>query len=91
MTFNFIHNLIIGDEAHFHLYGHVNKQNMRFWGMKNPQIAHPSELQIKLHSTVQQILLQHKRFADFYAQALTLISNPTQTPSPTLSKTTKIT
>ena len=40
--------------------------------MKNPQIAHPSELQIKLHSTGLQILLQHKRFADFYAQALTL-------------------
>ena len=36
----------MGDKAHFHLNGHVNKQNMRFWGMQNPQIAYAS----KLHS-----------------------------------------
>ena len=34
----------MGYEAHFHLHGHVNKQNMRFWGAKNPRIAHASEL-----------------------------------------------
>ena len=34
----------MGDEAHFHLNGHVDKQNMRFWGAENPQIAHASEL-----------------------------------------------
>ena len=41
---NFIYNLIMGDEAHFHLNGHVNKQNMRFWGTENLQIAYASEL-----------------------------------------------
>ena len=24
------------DEAHFHLSGHVNKQNMRFWASQQP-------------------------------------------------------
>ena len=43
---NFIHNLIMGDEAHFHLNGHVNKQNMKFWGTKNPRITHASELHL---------------------------------------------
>ena len=32
------------DEAHFHLNGHVNKQNMRFWGTENLQITHASKL-----------------------------------------------
>jgi hypothetical protein len=27
----FIHELIMSDEAHFHLNGFVNKQNCRFW------------------------------------------------------------
>ena len=43
---NFIHNLIMGDEAPFHLNGHVNAQNIKFWGTENPRIAHAS----KLHS-----------------------------------------
>ena len=34
----------MGDEGHFHLNGHVNKQNMRFWSRENPRIAHASEL-----------------------------------------------
>lgn len=41
---NFIHKIIMGDEAHFHLNGYVNKQNMRFWGAENPRIVHESEL-----------------------------------------------
>ena len=41
---NIIHNLIIGGEARFHLNGHVNKQNMRFWVTENPRIAYASEL-----------------------------------------------
>ena len=46
---NFIHNLIMGDEAPFYLNGHVNKQNMRFWGTENTPMAHASELhQVKL-------------------------------------------
>jgi hypothetical protein len=28
---NFIENLWMSDEAHFHLTGYVNKQNMRYW------------------------------------------------------------
>ena len=40
----FIYNLIMGDKAYIHLNGHVNKQNMRFWGTDNPRIAHVSEL-----------------------------------------------
>ena len=41
---NFIHNLIMGDEAHFHLNGSVNKQNSRFWGTENPRVIHQHEL-----------------------------------------------
>ena len=37
----------MGDEAHFHLNGHVNKQNMRFWGTENPRIAHASKLHLR--------------------------------------------
>ena len=28
--------ILSGDEAHFHLSGHVNKQNMRFWASQQP-------------------------------------------------------
>ena len=28
--------LLISDEAHFYLSGHVNKQNMRFWASSQP-------------------------------------------------------
>lgn len=35
---SFLKNLWMSDEAHFHLNGHVNKQNSRFWGTSNPQI-----------------------------------------------------
>ena len=34
----FIHKLIMSDEDHFHLNGHVNKQNCRIWGTQNPRI-----------------------------------------------------
>ena len=33
----FLSNIWSSDEAHFHLSGHVNKQNMRFWGSENPK------------------------------------------------------
>ena len=33
----FIHKLIMGDEAHFHLNEYVNMQNTRFWGTENLQ------------------------------------------------------
>ena len=41
---NFSEKMIMSDEAHFHLSGHVNKQNSRFWGSGNPQIIHKTSL-----------------------------------------------
>ena len=41
---DFIHQLIMSDEAHFHLNGYVNKQNMRFWDAENPRIIEEKEL-----------------------------------------------
>ena len=32
------------DEAHFHLNGFVNKQNLRYWGVENPRIVNEKEL-----------------------------------------------
>ena len=40
----FIHKLIMGDEAHFHLNGYVNKQNTRFWGTENACQVHASPM-----------------------------------------------
>lgn len=31
-------------EAHFHLSGYVNKQNLRFWGTENPRVMHEEPL-----------------------------------------------
>jgi hypothetical protein len=36
--------LIMGDEAHFHLRGYVNKQNVRFWGTDNLRVIHKKPL-----------------------------------------------
>ena len=35
---DFHRKIIFSDEAHFHLGGHVNKQNCRIWGSENPRI-----------------------------------------------------
>lgn len=40
----FIHNLIMSDEAHFHLNGFVNRQNSRIWATENPRVVHQREL-----------------------------------------------
>uniref|UniRef100_A0A8D8SNF8 DUF4817 domain-containing protein n=2 Tax=Cacopsylla melanoneura TaxID=428564 RepID=A0A8D8SNF8_9HEMI len=40
----FIHNLIMSDEAHFHLNGFVNKQNCRIWAKENPRVIHERQL-----------------------------------------------
>lgn len=39
-------NILYSDEAHFHIDGYVNKQNMRYWHPSNPRERH----QKRLHS-----------------------------------------
>ncbi len=39
-----LHRILMTDEAHFHLSGVVNKQNMRFWATENPHIVHEKPL-----------------------------------------------
>ena len=39
-----INNLVMSDEAHFHLSGTVNKQNMRYWAQNNPCELHQRPL-----------------------------------------------
>ncbi|KAF2346462.1 hypothetical protein FHG87_022782 [Trinorchestia longiramus] len=41
---NFITNLIMTDEAHFHLNGEVNKQNCSIWASENPREIHEHPL-----------------------------------------------
>ena len=36
--------VFLSDEAHFHLSGYVNKQNMRYWADSNPRHLHQSPL-----------------------------------------------
>lgn len=43
---NFLQNLIMSDESHFHMNGFVNKQNCRIWGSANPRAVY----QRKMHS-----------------------------------------
>lgn len=35
----FLKSIIFSDEAHFHLNGHVNRQNCRFWASENPRAS----------------------------------------------------
>ena len=44
---NFIHTLIMSDEAHFKLNGCVNKQNIRFWAEENQKETTEISLQSK--------------------------------------------
>ena len=40
----FIHKLIMSDEAHFHLNGFMNKQNCQMQAIENPRTVHQCEL-----------------------------------------------
>lgn len=37
-------NILFSDEAHFHIGGYVNKQNMRYWNPSNPRERHQKSL-----------------------------------------------
>ena len=39
--------IIFSDEAHFHLGGYVNKQNMRYWSEDNPRELHEKEMHLQ--------------------------------------------
>ncbi|GJQ70686.1 hypothetical protein Trydic_g621 [Trypoxylus dichotomus] len=41
---DFINNLIINDEDHFHINGYVNKQNCRVSATENPRAVHQRQL-----------------------------------------------
>lgn len=42
--FRSFNNILFSDEAHFHLNGHVNKQNCRYWAAENPRAKHQKPL-----------------------------------------------
>ena len=37
-------NILFSDESHFHINGHVNKQNCRYWVAENPRAKHQKPL-----------------------------------------------
>jgi hypothetical protein len=37
---DFVNNLLMSDEAHFHLTVAMNRQNFRYWPMENPREFH---------------------------------------------------
>lgn len=42
--FTSFNNVLFSDEAHFHINGHVNKQNCRYWSCENPNRKHERPL-----------------------------------------------
>jgi hypothetical protein len=41
-----VNNLLMSDEAHFHLTGAINRQNFRYWSMENLRELHQRPLHI---------------------------------------------
>lgn len=39
-----VDNILFSDESHFHLNGHVNTHNCRYWGTENPKKKHQKPL-----------------------------------------------
>ena len=39
-----LENVLFTDEAHFHLNGHINKHNCRYWSTENPRLKHQKPL-----------------------------------------------
>ena len=39
-----VNNIWMSDEAHFHVSGFVNKQNVRYWSQANPRALHEKPL-----------------------------------------------
>lgn len=42
--FTSFNNIMFSDEAHFHINGHVSKQNCRYWSPINPKLKHQKPL-----------------------------------------------
>lgn len=42
--FSSFNNVLFSDEAHFHINGHVSKQNCRYWSPENPKRKHQKPL-----------------------------------------------
>jgi hypothetical protein len=52
-----VNNLLMSDDAHFHLPGFVNKQNFCYWSATNPIELHERPLhssKVRVHFTVQK-------------------------------------
>ncbi|GFU64536.1 histone-lysine N-methyltransferase SETMAR [Trichonephila clavipes] len=62
---DFHKRILLSDEAHFWLNGHVNKQNCRIWSEANPQVyvetpLHPEKLTVWCALWAGGILLQKR-------------------------------
>jgi hypothetical protein len=73
---NFLTNLIMRDEAHFHLDGFTNTHNCRIWETENPMVIHEKPLHPE-HVTVwcaiySTDVIGHYFFVDEMGRALTV-------------------